>query len=102
MKLQPKLAGLLSTMFVVSAKVPTVWLAGDSMTAPGGGHNDTEGWGQYLKYFFGDRAFVNNSTYAGRSARTVCCPICRPSMCGNLLAMYNSPAKVDSIVLHNS
>jgi len=53
-----------------SAALPTVWIAGDSTTAPGGGHNGTEGWGQFLKYSFGDNAFVNNSAYAGRSARS--------------------------------
>jgi rhamnogalacturonan acetylesterase len=52
----------------------TVWLCGDSTMAPGGGHNGTEGWGQYLQYSLdsdprtGIR--VNNSAYAGRSART--------------------------------
>jgi rhamnogalacturonan acetylesterase len=55
-----------------NAKVPTIWVAGDSTTAPDGGHNGTEGWGQFLKYTFGDRAFVNNSAYAGRSVRSVC------------------------------
>lgn len=49
--------------------VPTIWLAGDSTMAPGGGHNGTEGWGQYLQYSFGGRAYVNNSAYAGRSMR---------------------------------
>ena len=49
---------------------PTIWLAGDSTTAPGGGHNGTEGWGQYLQYSFDDNARVNNSAYAGRSARS--------------------------------
>jgi hypothetical protein len=53
------------------ATVPTIWLAGDSTTAPDGGHNGTEGWGQYLQYSFGTNAFVNNSAYAGRSARSV-------------------------------
>ncbi|KAF8863737.1 SGNH hydrolase [Acephala macrosclerotiorum] len=51
--------------------IPTIWLAGDSTEAPGGGHNGTEGWGQYLQYSFPrDVAFVNNSAYAGRSARS--------------------------------
>jgi rhamnogalacturonan acetylesterase len=39
--------------------------------APGGGHNGTEGWGQYLQYSLdASRLVVNNSAYAGRSART--------------------------------
>jgi rhamnogalacturonan acetylesterase len=54
------------------ATVPTIWVAGDSTTAPDGGHNGTEGWGQYLQYSFGTNARVNNSAYAGRSARSVC------------------------------
>jgi rhamnogalacturonan acetylesterase len=60
------LAGLSHTV----TAIPTIWLAGDSTTAPDGGHNGTEGWGQYLKYSFGSNAFVNNSAYAGRSARS--------------------------------
>jgi hypothetical protein len=54
------------------ATIPTIWIAGDSTTAPDGGHNGTEGWGQYLQYSFGTNAKVNNSAYAGRSARSVC------------------------------
>jgi rhamnogalacturonan acetylesterase len=39
--------------------------------APGGGHNGTEGWGQYLQYSFDSSLIqINNSAYAGRSART--------------------------------
>lgn len=39
--------------------------------APGGGHNGTEGWGQYLQYSLdSSKIRVNNSAYAGRSART--------------------------------
>jgi rhamnogalacturonan acetylesterase len=51
--------------------IPTIFLAGDSTEAPGGGHNGTEGWGQYLQYSFDlSTAFVNNSAFAGRSARS--------------------------------
>jgi rhamnogalacturonan acetylesterase len=75
MRLQSIHACLFSTALAVSAKVSTIWIAGDSTTAPDGGHNGTEGWGQYLKYSFGDRALVNNSAYAGRSARSVCVDI---------------------------
>ncbi|OSS48919.1 hypothetical protein B5807_07070 [Epicoccum nigrum] len=70
MRFRPIIACLISTAFTISARVPTIWIAGDSTTAPDGGHNGTEGWGQYLKYSFGDRASVNNSAYAGRSARS--------------------------------
>jgi rhamnogalacturonan acetylesterase len=48
----------------------TLWLCGDSTMAPGGGHNGTEGWGQYLQYSLDPHIRVNNSAYAGRSART--------------------------------
>lgn len=55
----------------VSSEPNTVWLCGDSTMAPGGGHNGTEGWGQYLQYSLDrSRIVVNNSAYAGRSART--------------------------------
>lgn len=48
----------------------TVWLCGDSTMAPGGGHNEREGWGQYLQYSLdAAKIRVNNSAYAGRSAR---------------------------------
>ena len=51
--------------------IPTIWLAGDSTEAPGGGGNGTEGWGQYLQYsFLSSAALVNNSAVAGRSARS--------------------------------
>ncbi|KAJ0118559.1 hypothetical protein J7T55_012811 [Diaporthe amygdali] len=54
-----------------TAEPNTVWLCGDSTMAPGGGHNGTEGWGQYLQYSLdSSRMRVNNSAYAGRSART--------------------------------
>ncbi|OHE99028.1 GDSL-like Lipase/Acylhydrolase [Colletotrichum orchidophilum] len=49
----------------------TLWLAGDSTMAPDGGHNGTQGWGQYLHYSLdSSKIRVNNSAYAGRSART--------------------------------
>jgi rhamnogalacturonan acetylesterase len=51
--------------------IPTIWLAGNSTEAPGGGGNGTEGWGQYLQYsFLRSVALVNNSAIAGRSARS--------------------------------
>ena len=48
----------------------TLWVAGDSTTAPGGGGNGTQGWAEYLHYSFGSNIYVNNSAYAGRSARS--------------------------------
>jgi rhamnogalacturonan acetylesterase len=53
-----------------SDHLPTIWVAGDSTTAPDGGHNGTQGWAEYLQYSFGTNAYVNNSAYAGRSARS--------------------------------
>jgi rhamnogalacturonan acetylesterase len=51
--------------------IPTIFLAGDSKMAPGGGGNGTEGWGQYLQYSFNNETvYINNSAIAGRSARS--------------------------------
>jgi hypothetical protein len=51
--------------------IPTIFLAGDSKMAPGGGGNGTEGWGQYLHYSFSNETVsINNSAIAGRSARS--------------------------------
>ncbi|KAK3935076.1 GDSL-like Lipase/Acylhydrolase [Diplogelasinospora grovesii] len=61
---------LLGSALADPCRTRTVWLCGDSTMAPGGGHNGTEGWGQYLHYSFGSSIRVNNSAYAGRSART--------------------------------
>jgi rhamnogalacturonan acetylesterase len=65
------------------ASIPTIFVAGDSTAAPGGGGNGTQGWAQYLQYSFNDsqstnisqgypgvRAIVNNSATAGRSLRS--------------------------------
>ncbi|KAG9530033.1 putative rhamnogalacturonan acetylesterase, partial [Aureobasidium melanogenum] len=46
----------------------TVYLAGDSTMAPGGGGKGTEGWGQYLHYSL--KLPVVNKAFAGRSARS--------------------------------
>ncbi|KAI4599464.1 hypothetical protein KJ359_001906 [Pestalotiopsis sp. 9143b] len=55
----------------VEAEPNVLWLCSDSTAAPGGGHNGTEGFGQYLQYSFdSDLIRINNSAYAGRSART--------------------------------
>ncbi|KAL1862514.1 hypothetical protein VTK73DRAFT_6766 [Phialemonium thermophilum] len=64
------LLGLLGTVSAGFCKNRTFWLCGDSTMAPGGGHNHTEGWGQYLQYSLDPHLRVNNSAYAGRSART--------------------------------
>jgi rhamnogalacturonan acetylesterase len=51
--------------------IPTLFLAGDSKMASGGGGNGTEGWGQYLHYSFNNETlYINNSAIAGRSARS--------------------------------
>ncbi|TBU46251.1 SGNH hydrolase [Dichomitus squalens] len=47
---------------------PTVYLAGDSTMAKGGGGTGTEGWGQYLGYSL--NIPVVNDAVAGRSARS--------------------------------
>ncbi|CAK5283463.1 unnamed protein product [Mycena citricolor] len=46
----------------------TIYLAGDSTMAPGGGGGVTDGWGQYVGQFFSIP--VVNSAIAGRSARS--------------------------------
>ncbi|KAH7092254.1 GDSL-like Lipase/Acylhydrolase [Paraphoma chrysanthemicola] len=53
-----------------AARVPTVFIAGDSTTAPLGSGTGTQGWGEYLKYSLGSNAKVNNSAVAGRSTRS--------------------------------
>ncbi|KAF2760831.1 GDSL-like Lipase/Acylhydrolase [Pseudovirgaria hyperparasitica] len=54
----------------LSHAIPVIYIAGDSTTAPDGGHNGTQGWGEYLQYSFSANTRVNNSAYAGRSARS--------------------------------
>lgn len=54
-----------------AARVPTVYLAGDSTMAENGGGSGTQGWGHYLQYSFSSSAAVINSqAIAGRSARS--------------------------------
>jgi len=64
------LLGILELPASVSA-VTTVYLAGDSTMAPkgDGAGTGTEGWGQFLRYSFGDDVSVVNDAIAGRSAR---------------------------------
>lgn len=53
------------------ARVPTVYLCGDSTMAPGGGGSGTQGWGEYLHYSLDpSAAVVSNKAIAGRSARS--------------------------------
>lgn len=68
------LAALLA-LPALAAAIPTIYLAGDSKTAKGGGGgvapNNTEGWGQYLFYSIPpSAATIVNSATAGRSARS--------------------------------
>ncbi|KAM3081221.1 hypothetical protein ACMFMG_005173 [Clarireedia jacksonii] len=59
------LSALVANVFAV----PTLYLAGDSTMAPGGGGSGTQGFGEYLKYSFKGINVVNNAI-AGRSARS--------------------------------
>ncbi|KAI1258744.1 GDSL-like Lipase/Acylhydrolase [Xylariaceae sp. FL1019] len=58
------------TLLSACAQATTVYLAGDSTMAPGGGGSGTEGWGQYLKYSLPSSYTVSNKAIAGRSARS--------------------------------
>ncbi|KAF2088885.1 carbohydrate esterase family 12 protein [Saccharata proteae CBS 121410] len=51
-----------------TASTSTVYLAGDSTMAPGGGGNGTQGWGEYLAYSLSIP--VINKAIGGRSARS--------------------------------
>lgn len=60
---------LVSTVVAAPSKhTPTVYLAGDSTMAKGGGGSGTQGWGHYLKYSLS--VPVVNKAVAGRSARS--------------------------------
>ncbi|RDL38787.1 SGNH hydrolase [Venustampulla echinocandica] len=54
---------------ILKRATPTVYLAGDSTMAKGGGGSLTDGWGVYLPYSF-TGVNVVNSAIAGRSARS--------------------------------
>jgi len=55
-------------LFVTGSYAQTVYLAGDSTMAPGGGGAGTDGWGQYLAQYL--TIPVVNDAIAGRSARS--------------------------------
>ncbi|KAJ7619186.1 rhamnogalacturonan acetylesterase, partial [Mycena polygramma] len=59
---------LVSLALSFGAYAQTVYLAGDSTMAPGGGGSGTDGWGQYLGQYL--TIPVVNSAIAGRSARS--------------------------------
>ncbi|KAI8624147.1 GDSL-like Lipase/Acylhydrolase [Xylariaceae sp. FL1651] len=61
---------LLSLLGVGPTAAATVYLAGDSTMAKGGGGSSTEGWGQYLQYSLPSTYVVSNKAIAGRSARS--------------------------------
>ncbi|EED14084.1 rhamnogalacturonan acetylesterase RgaE [Talaromyces stipitatus ATCC 10500] len=53
---------------VSSVTAATLYLAGDSTMAPGGGGSGTDGWGQYLASYLS--LTISNDAVAGRSARS--------------------------------
>ncbi|KAJ7631051.1 rhamnogalacturonan acetylesterase [Roridomyces roridus] len=57
-----------SLFISLGAYAQTVFMAGDSTMAPGGGGSGTDGWGQYLGQFL--TIPVVNDAIAGRSARS--------------------------------
>ncbi|KAJ6575280.1 SGNH hydrolase [Mycena capillaripes] len=59
---------LVSLFLSLGACAQTVYLAGDSTMAKGGGGSGTDGWGQYLGQYL--TIPVVNSAIAGRSARS--------------------------------
>jgi len=59
---------LVSLFLSLGACAQTVYLAGDSTMAPGGGGSGTDGWGQYLGQYL--TIPVVNDAIAGRSARS--------------------------------
>ncbi|KAI9643495.1 hypothetical protein NHQ30_008114 [Ciborinia camelliae] len=60
---------LLSSLAAQVCAVPTLYLAGDSTMALGGGGSGTQGFGEYLKYSLTGINVVNDAI-AGRSARS--------------------------------
>jgi len=60
---------LLSSLAAQVCATPTLYLAGDSTMALGGGGTSTQGFGEYLKYSFTGINIVNDAI-AGRSARS--------------------------------
>ncbi|RAL64589.1 hypothetical protein DID88_001624 [Monilinia fructigena] len=60
---------LITSLAAQACAVPTLYLAGDSTMALGGGGSSTQGFGEYLKYSFSDIKVVNDAV-AGRSARS--------------------------------
>ncbi|PYH98054.1 putative rhamnogalacturonan acetylesterase, partial [Aspergillus ellipticus CBS 707.79] len=53
-----------------SALATTVYLAGDSTMATGGGGSGTNGWGDYISSYLTSGTTVSNQAVAGRSARS--------------------------------
>lgn len=62
------LPALVASVLAAPTTHPTVYLAGDSTMAPGGGGSGTQGWGEYLQYSLSIP--VVDSAIAGRSARS--------------------------------
>ncbi|KUL83225.1 hypothetical protein ZTR_10471 [Talaromyces verruculosus] len=58
----------LGALHIGSVTAATIYLAGDSTMAPGGGGSGTDGWGQYIASYLSLN--VSNQAIAGRSARS--------------------------------
>ncbi|PWY87443.1 putative rhamnogalacturonan acetylesterase [Aspergillus heteromorphus CBS 117.55] len=62
---------LLTCLSLIPASfATTIYLAGDSTMAVGGGGNGTDGWGDYISPYLKTNYTISNHAIAGRSARS--------------------------------
>ncbi|CAK40153.1 CAZyme family CE12 [Aspergillus niger] len=67
-----KVSSLPILAFLPTSLATTIYLAGDSTMATGGGGSDTAGWGDYVAQYLSNSSgiTVSNQAVAGRSARS--------------------------------